>query len=98
MRIIPAFTALALGLVTFVCPAVGQTPAPTEQQRVALFQAADTNRNGLLEKSEWLATLSAPVRANADSIWLRLDPAGVGYVSEETFVTANGRLPAATSH
>lgn len=94
MRSFVVLEVMALGWCVLSASASAQTPALTEQQRIALFQAADTNRNGLLEKSEWLATLSSPVRVNADVIWLRLDPGGAGFVSQDTFVTANGRLPA----
>jgi Ca2+-binding EF-hand superfamily protein len=90
----------AIGLALVVLSFSGSTeaqkaPKPlSAERRVELFNLADKDADGRLEKSEWLATLPRDIksRADADTIWKRVDKAGRGYVDRQTFV-AVGRHP-----
>lgn len=57
----------------------------TAQQVAEMFASSDTNGNGLLEREEWLLTLSAERRPHAEPTWRRLSPDGTG-ISRERLV------------
>lgn len=56
-----------------------------------LFRIADTNRDGQLDRGEWLASMPDAELAAAAAIWTRLDPGGTGHVTLEQFNAFNGR-------
>lgn len=53
-----------------------QNAAMTEQRATALFTAADTSADGLLERQEWEQTLPRSMRAQADLFWSRVSKDG----------------------
>lgn len=64
----------------------GGTP-PTPEQREARFVAADANKDGKLDKTEFVSSLPEPAQAMADQIWSsRVDGDGDGFVTKEQFM------------
>lgn len=61
-------------------------PPPTSAQASEEFDAADTNGNGLLEKSEWLNVLPASVKPHADLVWKEFEPTGGSAISKQRFI------------
>jgi hypothetical protein len=58
----------------------------TPEKRAERFATGDKNKNGQLEKAEWLAILPERAKPRAEMIWGRIDPEG------KAFLAANGRL------
>ncbi len=66
-------------------PALAQPPTPEE--RAARFEAADKNKDGKLDKAEFVASLPEAAQAMADQIWsARVDTDGDGFVTREQFM------------
>ena len=79
--ILPAF-ALALA-----APALAQPTPPTPEERAARFEKADANKDGKLDKAEFVSSLPEQARAMADQIWsARVDTDGDGFVTKEQFL------------
>lgn len=70
---------------------VEASAAATNHHSALLFQVADTNRDGRLERGEWLASMPDDQLAAAAAMWSRMDAAGAGYVTEDQFNAFNGR-------
>lgn len=85
LKILLAATTFAAGLAA---PALAQPGAPlTPEQREARFAAADSNRDGKLDKAEWLSALPDAAKARADEIWSsRVDADGDGFITKEQFM------------
>ena len=78
---------LAIGAAFLAGPAFAQPPAaPTEAEREAKFVAADKNKDGKLDKAEWLTTLPEQAQAMADQLWGRVDADGDGFITKEQFL------------
>lgn len=85
MRFTPVIAALSVVGLMASGPAMAQTP-PTPEQREARFVAADANKDGKLDKTEWTATLPERALEYADMLWSRIDEDGDGSVTKEQFV------------
>lgn len=60
---------------------------PTPEQREARFVAADANKDGKLDKAEFISSLPERAQAMADQIWSsRVDADGDGFVTKEQFM------------
>lgn len=80
--VLPAF-ALAVA-----APALAQPTPPTPEERAARFDKADANKDGKLDKAEFVATLPEQARAMADQIWSsRVDADGDGFVTKEQYLS-----------
>jgi Ca2+-binding EF-hand superfamily protein len=85
MTILKILACAALGAL-FAAPALAQTPM-TPEQREARFVAADTNKDGKLDKAEWTSVLPEQARDMADQIWSsRVDADGDGFITKEQFL------------
>jgi Ca2+-binding EF-hand superfamily protein len=51
-----------------------------------MFVKADANKDGKLDKSEWMTLLPEQVKARADLIWGRADQDGDGFLTREQFM------------
>ncbi|MEQ1784402.1 MAG: hypothetical protein ABMA14_23875 [Hyphomonadaceae bacterium] len=75
-----------------VAPALAQPPGMTPEQREARFTAGDTNKDGKLDKSEWLGSIPEQMKANAsadqlEQMWSsRIDADGDGFISKDQFL------------
>lgn len=78
---------VSLSLVALLAaPAFAQTPQ-TPEEREARFNAADANKDGKLDKVEFISSLPAQAQAMADQIWSsRVDADGDGFVTREQFM------------
>ena len=74
---------LAIGVVALAAPAFAQQ---TPEQREAVFTAADKNKDGKLDKAEWMSTLPEQAKAAADQLWGRLDADGDGFITKAQFL------------
>jgi Ca2+-binding EF-hand superfamily protein len=74
---------LAIGVVALAAPAFAQQ---TPEQREAVFTAADKNKDGKLDKAEWMSTLPEQAKAAADQLWGRLDADGDGFITKDQFL------------
>jgi len=72
---------LAIGVVALAAPAFAQQP-----DREAVFTAADKNKDGKLDKAEWMSTLPEQAKAAADQLWGRLDADGDGFITKAQFL------------
>ena len=64
----------------------GGTP-PTPERREARFVAADVNKDGKLDKVEFISSLPERAQAMADQMWSsRVDADGDGFVTKEQFL------------
>jgi EF hand len=78
---------LAIGVVALAAPVFAQPPAaPTQAEREAKFVAADKNKDGKLDKTEWLTTLPEQAQAMADQLWGRVDADGDGFITKEQYL------------
>lgn len=60
---------------------------PTPEQREARFVAADANKDGKLDKAEWVSVLPERAQAMADQMWsTRVDADGDGFITKEQFL------------
>jgi Ca2+-binding EF-hand superfamily protein len=83
--------ALATALTALLAaPALAQGPTP--EQREARFNAADKNKDGKLDKAEWLASIPEQMKANAtedqlEQMWsARIDADGDGFITKEQYL------------
>jgi Ca2+-binding EF-hand superfamily protein len=68
-------------------PAMAQPTPMTPEQREARFVAADTNKDGKLDKAEWTSVLPEQAKDMADQIWSsRVDADGDGFITKEQFL------------
>ncbi len=72
---------LAIGVAAFAAPTFAQQP-----DREAVFTAADKNKDGKLDKAEWMSTLPEQAKAAADQLWGRLDADGDGFITKAQFL------------
>ena len=64
----------------------GGTPL-TPEQREARFVTADANKDGKLDKAEFVTSLPEQAQAMADQIWsARVDADGDGFVTKEQYL------------
>jgi len=86
---IKTFAATTMVAIMAAGPALAQpggTP-PTPEQREARFAAADANKDGKLDKAEFVSSLPDRAQGMADQIWSsRVDADGDGYVTKEQFM------------
>lgn len=76
----------ALGAL-IAAPAIAQPAPMTPEQREARFVAADANKDGKLDKAEWLSILPEQAKDMADQIWSsRIDADGDGFITKEQFL------------
>lgn len=86
MKILTVISRLAFAAM-LAAPAIAQqTPA----ERAASFDKADKNKDGKLDKAEWVASLPANARAHVDEAWKRMDPDNKGFMTKEAFVAFKG--------
>ena len=79
--VLPAF-----GLL-LAAPAFAQPTPPTPEERAARFEKADANKDGKLDKAEFVSVLPEQARGMADQIWsARVDTDGDGFVTKEQFL------------
>ena len=84
MKKIVVSLALAAALVA---PAFAQPTPPTPEERAARFDAGDKNKDGKLDKAEFISTLPEQAQAMADQIWsARVDTDGDGFVTKEQYL------------
>ncbi len=73
-------------------PALAQPGGMTPEQREARFVAGDTNKDGKLDKAEWLASIPEQMKANAtpdqlEQLWSsRIDADGNGSITKAEFL------------
>ena len=76
----------AFGLM-LAAPALAQPTPPTPEERAARFETADANKDGKLDKAEFISSLPDRAQAMADQIWSsRVDADGDGFVTKEQFL------------
>lgn len=86
------FVAASMLTAMIAAPALAQPPGMTPEQREARFTAGDTNKDGKLDKAEWLASIPAAMKANAsddqlEQMWSsRIDADGDGFITKEQFL------------
>ncbi|MEQ1782724.1 MAG: EF-hand domain-containing protein [Hyphomonadaceae bacterium] len=87
------FIAASVLAAAVAAPALAQPPGPmTPEQREARFTAGDTNKDGKLDKKEWLASIPAGMKANAtddqlEQMWSsRIDADGDGFITKDQFL------------
>ncbi len=72
--------------------ALAQPTPLTPAEREARFASGDTNKDGKLDKAEWIAAIPAPMKANAsadqlEQMWSsRVDADGDGFITKEQFL------------
>lgn len=81
----------SIAIVSFAAllsaPAFAQPAPQTPEEREARFVAADKNKDGKLDKAEFVASLPEQAQAMADQIWSsRVDADGDGFVTKEQFM------------
>lgn len=59
---------------------------PTREEVAQEFDLADTNKNGLLEKAEWLKSLHDGAKPFANVVWSRIQPSGETSVSKQRYI------------
>lgn len=68
-------------------PAFAQPTPPTPEERAARFEKADANKDGKLDKAEFVSSLPEQAQAMADQIWSsRVDTDGDGFVTKEQYL------------
>ncbi|MEY2757114.1 MAG: hypothetical protein RIR33_892 [Pseudomonadota bacterium] len=83
------FAAVSAAAALATAPALAQPGGspPTPEQREARFMAADANKDGKLDKAEFVSSLPERAQAMADQIWSsRVDSDGDGFVTKEQFM------------
>lgn len=88
-------TSLILGAAMLAAPALAQESAPADpkvvkDQRAAEFDAGDRNKDGLLQKAEWLAVIPKEAKDKAEAVWSSLDPDKTGAVERERYINFIG--------
>ncbi len=93
MKMLIGFAALAVASVGCCLPVLAQQgPGPqTPEQRAERFDDADANKDGKLNKDEFVAMLPDRAKDFADQIWERLDADADGEVSKEQFLAMQPR-------
>jgi len=91
-------TILAAALIaSFAAPAFAQQGGGammTPEQREARFNQGDKNKDGKLDKAEWMAILPERAKPMADQIWSRnIDPDDDGFVTKEQFMAIQMSRP-----
>ena len=86
MKVLTVVSGLALAAL-LAAPAIAQQ---TSAERAAAFDKADKNKDGKLDKAEWVASLPASARAHVDDAWKRMDPDNKGFMTKEAFVAFKG--------
>ncbi len=78
---------LSVLAMALAAPALAQPTPPTPEERAARFEKADANKDGKLDKAEFVSSLPEQARAMADQIWsARVDTDGDGFVTKEQFL------------
>lgn len=78
---------LSVLAMALAAPALAQPTPPTPEERAARFEKADANKDGKLDKAEFVSSLPEQARAMADQIWsVRVDADGDGFVTKEQFL------------
>lgn len=86
---ITTFAAATMAAMVATGPALAQPGGapPTPEQREARFAAADANKDGKLDKAEFVSSLPERAQGMADQIWSsRVDADGDGFVTKEQFM------------
>lgn len=87
-----SFVAASMLAVLIVSPALAQPGGMTPEQREARFNSGDTNKDGKLDKAEWLGSIPAQMKANVSEdqlgqMWSsRIDADGDGFITKEQFL------------
>ena len=78
---------LSVLAMALAAPALAPPTPPTPEERAARFGKADANKDGKLDKAEFVSSLPEQARAMADQIWsARVDTDGDGFVTKEQFL------------
>lgn len=86
------FIAASMLAAVVAGPALAQPASMTPEQREARFTAGDTNKDGKLDKAEWLASIPAGMKSNAtddqlEQMWSsRIDADGDGFITKDQFL------------
>jgi Ca2+-binding EF-hand superfamily protein len=79
---------VSLSLAALLAAPAFAQPPQTPEEREARFNAADANKDGKLDKAEFISSLPAEVQAMADQIWSsRVDTDGDGFVTKEQYMS-----------
>jgi EF hand len=88
--------AAAALVLAFAGPALAQGGPPSPEQRAARFDAADANKDGKLDKAEWVTSIPEQMKANidVDQAWsTRVDADGNGFITKEEYMSLQMRRP-----
>jgi Ca2+-binding EF-hand superfamily protein len=86
------FLAATMMAAVVAGPALAQPTPMTPEQREARFTAGDTNKDGKLDKAEWIASIPEQMKANAsadqlEQMWSsRVDADGDGFITKDQFL------------
>ncbi len=85
---VTTFIAGLLAVTLGAGSAMAQPPnPPTPEERAARFDVGDKNKDGKLDKAEFISILPEQAQAMADQIWSsRVDADGDGFVTKDQYL------------